>query len=475
MCRLDERERVEGITAFVDELVVGIINSGIYWTQHPRVETSVRELARMVGEHCEGTGEPSLSLTIVDRCIVHQGRALLGASLSAPKLMKPLGELKAGGFEFDRGVDASDFTLLLQLLTDRRRRPESREDANAALAARGCAKIRLLGRMVGTVGPTTPVATITPEGDRLRAGTTLEVPQQVYQGLVDSLQTTMMQVCCGDSLELGAVGSMVHEVLTTLDDDPKAILNLSRYENYDAYTFGHSIRVCILALNFARNFTSDEETLERIGVASLMHDVGKAKLPFELLHSTEVLSAEERAEMQKHTIHGGEILLEQTECDPLAVTVAFGHHRTEDGRGYPRTTVPLPVSTLTRIVKICDVYEALTAVRPYKEAMSPTRSYRLMLSMDGHFHRPLLRRFIELNGIFPNGSRVRLSTGETARVESQTDAPALPIVTVESTPDGDPLDETERRTLDLRRPPDDASITVADELLAAPAAATASA
>ncbi|MFH0944592.1 MAG: HD domain-containing phosphohydrolase, partial [Planctomycetota bacterium] len=243
--------------------------------------------------------------------------------------------------------------------------------------------------------------------------------------------------------------ALVEGVLRTLDQDARAFLNLARYEEYDAFTFGHSIRVCALAVLFARDLSSDDELVRRIGVASVLHDVGKARLPFELLHSKGVFTADERREMQKHTIFGGELLAEMEECDPMAIAVAFGHHRTEDGRGYPQTAVPLPLSAATRIVKICDVYEALTALRPYKPRVSPATAYRTMLEMEGHFEPRLLRRFIKLNGIYPTGSRVVLSSGEVAMVERQTSRPESPVVEVETTIDGEELERRQRRLVDL--------------------------
>ena len=153
--------------------------------------------------------------------------------------------------------------------------------------------------------------------------------------------------------------------------------------------------------------------------------------------------------MDKHTTHGGEILLDIDDTDPMAVASAFGHHRTLDNRGYPSTIHYVRLSAGTKIVKICDVYEALTAVRPYKPPMSPTRAYRIMMSMDNHFDRRLLREFITVNGIFPVGSRVRLSTGEIARVVRQAPALQHPVVQVEEDAGGALVKSDERCEVEL--------------------------
>lgn len=154
--------------------------------------------------------------------------------------------------------------------------------------------------------------------------------------------------------------------------------------------------------------------------------------------------------MNMHPVHGGQILLESTNPDPLAVATAFSHHQNADGTGYPDALRGDRPSGATMIVKLADVYEALTAVRPYKPSMSPTRAYRIMMDMHGHFDRSLLRRFIEINGVYPVGSRVQLSTGETARVIELTDSLLEPVVRTEQAASGEVLFAEDVQRLDLR-------------------------
>ena len=103
-----------------------------------------------------------------------------------------------------------------------------------------------------------------------------------------------------------------------------------------------------------------------------------------------------------------------------------------------------------KIVKICDVFEALTAVRPYKPRMSPVRAYRIMMGMKDHFDPRMLRAFVQLSGLYPVGSRVRLSSGDTARVQKQTSDPARPVVDIEVIQDEELVPPSDRKTLDLQ-------------------------
>jgi HD-GYP domain-containing protein (c-di-GMP phosphodiesterase class II) len=241
----------------------------------------------------------------------------------------------------------------------------------------------------------------------------------------------MIKAARGDQLDCDAAHAFVERAVQQLDAAPHELLRLSRYERYDAFTFGHSIRVGLLAIHFAKTLTSDPEFLFRIGVAALMHDIGKAKVPFEILHSTGVLDPEQRAAMNRHTEHGGRILLDMQGVEPMAIAAALGHHQTLAGGGYPVTLHRTQLSTCTRMIKICDVYEALTAVRPYKDRMSPARAYRIMISMRDHFDQALLKWFIYVNGIYPVGSNVLLSTGELAVVVEHTAELDQPIVALE--------------------------------------------
>jgi HD-GYP domain-containing protein (c-di-GMP phosphodiesterase class II) len=247
----------------------------------------------------------------------------------------------------------------------------------------------------------------------------------------------MVQVGRGGTMSIDDTTHHVESILLRLREDAKSMMSVGRYEQYDAFTFGHSIRVCMLALNFAQQITDDPRTLHRIGLAALLHDVGKAWVPFEILHTKGRLTEDERDEMGRHAEYGAEMLLDATNSDPMSVAIAFGHHRTIDNGGYPQMLHQARLFTATKVVKICDVYEALTSVRPYKPRMSPIRAYRIMISMKGHFDPGLLGRFVQVNGIYPTGSRVRLTSGETARVSAQTSDIERPVVDLEILQDGE--------------------------------------
>jgi len=434
------------VTNLVDELVISVVNSRIYWHDHPRVQNALQDVKHLLDSYLELSGEASLKLGVVDDCLVLEGRPLLGATLSAPRIIEPLKSFGASGLELGRNVDLVQLRCLMDMLVAGPEEETDCERANQILDQAGCRTIRFL---------TTQEDFGRAHAARISSiGSEIAVPVRVYQNVVNLLQSLTINVCRGTSFSMDQARTHVSSVLTHLEENSKSMMNVVRYEKYDAFTFGHSIRVCYLAANFARALTTNTAAIRRVALSALLHDVGKARIPFELLHAKHRLSVEERREMEKHTTFGAEILSECDDPDPIAIAAAFGHHKTNNYQGYPRTLHTNKQSKVTKIVKVCDVYEALTAVRPYKPSMEPLRAFRIMLSMRNHFDQRLLRRFIEVTGVYPDGQYVQLNTGELARVERQTADLVSPVVQVLTTPEGDELAERDQPIFDLSREDD---------------------
>ena len=473
MCDLHREEEQEkpryGVTELVDELIVALTNARIYWRDHPRVRSALAALEKCLASLCEQDDADPLVLGAAEGFLFYKKKPLLGASISSARLIEALKACHAGGLAFSRDTSEADLSALVDLLAANKKGYASYQEAKADLTGRGCLAIRFLpeyrggGHARGT--PDEALLAVIGEHEIDQQPIRLAVPVALYQDTVSLLQDTAARVTRSEGIEFDRTKGLVETILKRLAQDSAGMMGLARYERHDAYTFGHSIRVSFMALNFASSLFDDEAGLLRIGLASLLHDIGKSRVPFEVLHSTTRLSPEERLEMNKHATHGGEILLEMAEPDPLAVATAFGHHQTLDGAGYPSTIHPVRQGIGTRIIKICDVYEALTAVRPYKPRMTPSRAYRVMLSMKGHFDLALLRRFIESNGIFPIGTLVRLSSGERARVLGQTSDPLAPRVRVETDDVSGPLahDPTEGDAGDAGQEPGTRVVGILEE------------
>ncbi|MGE3172979.1 MAG: HD-GYP domain-containing protein [Planctomycetota bacterium] len=440
----DERPPVRDaeaiVTQLIDELVAALVNARIYATSHPRFQGSLSAVITLVKELSAATGENPVRIACTEDLLIHQKRPLLAASLAASRLIDLLRSWGSGGVELSIGLCAAELTELFTAMGQKPAADETWTTLNARLEQRQFHCARLMAPYVDmAVGAS----------GRPDSGSRLHVAVKFYQTLVDLLQNVTIAVCRGGRIEFDPVKSMAEQMLLRLESDEGPLLSLARQDQYDAFTFGHSVRVAVLAMTFAKSLTEDRDLVTRIGVAALLHDVGKALIPFEILHMQRRLTADEFREMSKHPQLGAELLLDHHDSDPLAIAAAFGHHQTKDGRGYPATAHCGTTSVVTEIVKICDVYEALTAARPYKLPMSPVKAYRVMLAMGDKFDRGLLRKFVEINGVFPVGQPVELSTGEVAVVRRQGQDHRTPVVELMVDELGQPLSGADREVVDL--------------------------
>jgi putative nucleotidyltransferase with HDIG domain len=211
---------------------------------------------------------------------------------------------------------------------------------------------------------------------------------------------------------------------------------------FDDYTFHHSVNVCLIATSVASTMVKDEALLRSISKAALLHDVGKREIPAEIIHKPGKLTPEEFEVVQKHPSYGAEILLAVDGIDPLCVAVAYGHHMQSGPGSYPKTRRILKPGWITQLISVVDIYEALTAVRPYKKGLSPETAFRILFSMVGVQDRlPLLKLLYDALGRYPVGTYVELSTGERAVVIGQNlSAPDRPRVRVLTDADRSPLE-----------------------------------
>jgi putative nucleotidyltransferase with HDIG domain len=192
---------------------------------------------------------------------------------------------------------------------------------------------------------------------------------------------------------------------------------LTALKNYDNYTFTHMVNVSILTMGQARALGVDGGQLREFGFAALMHDIGKVRTPLDILNKPQALTAEETEIMRRHTIDGAEILRRTPEVPTLAPIVAFEHHLRLDGSGYPRGAARSALNIGTMLCSIADVYDAMRTERRYQQAFPTDRILAVLKANEGcQFDRHLVRRFVQLIGIYPAGNVVRLDTGEIAVV-----------------------------------------------------------
>jgi HD-GYP domain-containing protein (c-di-GMP phosphodiesterase class II) len=213
------------------------------------------------------------------------------------------------------------------------------------------------------------------------------------------------------------------------------------------------VRVALIALEVARAAGASEHQLLLVGNAGLLHDIGKSRLPQEVLFKQGALDEDEWRAMAEHPRLGAQLLVEQDDVHPSAIGAAFCHHMAPAGGGYPDALVRFDPSGISRLIRICDVFEALTAVRPYKRDLTPLEAMARMNRQAEQFDRRWLRFFFRTVGIYPIGTRLRLDGGESALVVRHGSSCERPVVRLLTDAAGRPLAE-DRPELEIGVPVD---------------------
>jgi putative nucleotidyltransferase with HDIG domain len=232
-------------------------------------------------------------------------------------------------------------------------------------------------------------------------------------------RTFMDDVRLGRGIDMKEVKTTVSECVKSIMHNPDALLWVGKIRDRDEYTAEHSLNVGILAMTFGRHLGADEEELNVLGLCGILHDVGKMKTPLEVLNKEGRLTAEEFQIMKKHPVDGRDILINHKDAHHSAVDVCYSHHEALDGSGYPRGLTANNISDITRMVTICDVYDAITSERIYKKGQSSLEALKVLYqNRDTKFDNRLVTEFIECIGLYPPGSIVELKNGEIGIVIS---------------------------------------------------------
>jgi putative nucleotidyltransferase with HDIG domain len=233
------------------------------------------------------------------------------------------------------------------------------------------------------------------------------------------MQQLFSDVRMGKALDAESFEPMVAELTASVFRNPGALVSLLRLKTKDDYSYMHSVAVCALMVSLCRSAGFDVDACREAGLAGLLHDVGKALMPLEVLNKPGKLSEAEFDVMRSHPVRGHALLLEGGTAGDVALDVCLHHHERLDGTGYPHRLKGEAITQMARMGAICDVYDAISSTRPYKGAWDPADSISRMASWSGHFDPTLFAVFVKSVGIYPTGSLVRMRSGRLAVVMKQ--------------------------------------------------------
>ncbi|MFN3750681.1 MAG: HD-GYP domain-containing protein [Thiobacillus sp.] len=229
------------------------------------------------------------------------------------------------------------------------------------------------------------------------------------------------EVRMGKAVSAESAGALVEEISSSVLRNPGALISLARLKTADDYTYMHSVAVCALMVSLARQLDLGEADVREAGMAGLLHDLGKAKMPMEVLNKPGKLTDEEFRIIKNHPVEGHRLLVEGGSASEIVLDVCLHHHEKVDGTGYPDRLSDAQITRFAKMGAVCDVYDAITSNRPYKAGWDPAASIRKMVEWsNGHFDEKIFQAFVKSIGIYPTGSLVKLASGRLAVVLEQS-------------------------------------------------------
>jgi putative nucleotidyltransferase with HDIG domain len=406
----------------------GVRAAQLYSPDHPLVGRNVEGLLaalKPLQQHL-----PSVAVGVVGTQLVVADTPLPKASAGMGELIKRLKDHKIERIAFERGVTSAEVASFM-----------------LAVAALGT---KSQSNPSTWTFPHIRVGQITAEERRSDGiGSDMAAIRQLYSNAVATAEIAWESASTEGTPDLPAALQAVEGLSDAVTNNRNALVALTAMRNYDNYTFTHMVNVSILTMGQARALGIEGRLLREFGLSALMHDIGKVRTPKEILNKPDKLTDQEFTIMKRHTVDGAEILRRTPEMPILAPVVAFEHHLRIDGTGYPAEAKRGTLNLGTMLCGIADVYDAMRTQRAYQQAHPTDRILAVLQRNDGtQFDRHLVRRFVQLLGIYPVGNLVKLTTGEIAVVtQAHAPDPYRPRVKVIVGRDGARLDLPFERNL----------------------------
>ncbi|MBI3400443.1 MAG: HD domain-containing protein [Acidobacteria bacterium] len=383
----------------VRRLAAALRGTELYSPTHPLVQRGIDALATGAVEALGAASNVHIGF-LGDEVVV-DGTRLPRGSASLVGFARGMREREIEKITLTRGLTRDEIRAFVFVLSDRK----SPIPLGDRLTTKGVRHI-VLGKIV------------VDEGSEENTG--ILAARKVYGTAVETAETLWNAAKAGDQPDPGAAKKIIDSLAKMVTQDRTSLMALTALKKYDNYTFTHMVNVSALAMAQARALNVEGTLLREFGFAALMHDIGKVNTPLEVLNKPDKLTKDEFDIMKRHVVDGAHILRRTPEMPALAPIVAFEHHLKQDLSGYPEKIGSRKLNLCTMIVSIADVFDALRSTRPYRKSLATDRIRNIMGERDNPaFNQVLLKRFVNLMGLFPVGNLVRLNTEEIAIVTAE--------------------------------------------------------
>jgi len=383
---------IESYYKIINAFAGAIRNLSYYPPGHPALSRQIQAVLNLLAPFLE---EGDVSLGVAEGVMVFNSEPLFKESPAGEELKTRFAERGISGLAFRRGVTVEELFALSRILY---------QDP-AQFQAPGGLPAHFRKANIENIVP-------------IEIEAVEDKAKRVYHSARDIVVRVMNDARLGVIPKVETAVKTIEEMADIMISDRNAIMGLTMLSSYDNYTFNHSVNVGILALSLAQHLEHSEALQLEVGVAGLLHDIGKTFTPLGILNKPGPLSDDEWEVVRRHPADGTKLIERMQGYPPGTPTIVLEHHMGFNLRGYPRPSgTSHKLHPGTGIVTISDCYDSMTTLRTYQERMEPREALKKMNIMAGrHFDPNMLKSFIQMLGIYPVGSLVRLSSGEIALV-----------------------------------------------------------
>lgn len=381
-------------------LVAGAIKAkALYPTEHPAFKKAVANLLLALKPFHDRRQE--ITVGVAEDTLTCEDFALYHLPAALQELLEQLLNIEVNVIRFKPGLTAEEIIDWVDILDDAETNNQKGDWVSGELVMRGISHIT--------------VELVSPD------------PTKVYNDAISYVGSMFHELRMGEIPRPDRAKGIVSAMTRCLDDNPSALLGLSMIKSYDNYLFNHSVNVAILSLALANALDLKDPILSAVGLGGLLHDLGKIKVPKEILQKPGRLSPAEWEKMKEHSVHSFEIIQKMNSLQETTARCALEHHVQYDLKGYPDLGPGNKPSPFSHIVAIADCYDAITTLRVYQNQSGPREALVLMDKLAGTKLDPhYFERFVTMLGMYPVGSLIRLETNELAVVTGTNEAPDAP-------------------------------------------------